>query len=119
MLFFLADRWGMLAAALLLLCCCPAATISNTYTFLSRGNTALAVALTTVSCLFALVCTPAALWIFGGLLDLPAETLDLRAGPLFEQLVLLMALPILLGLFLRHRFPAAVMHSERWLRGAS
>jgi BASS family bile acid:Na+ symporter len=104
------------AAGLVLLCCCPAGTVSNSYTFISRGNTALSVALTAVSCLLATAATPASLWLFGDLLELGGENLHVPAGPLLEQLALLMALPIVLGFLFRHRFPAAVQANLGRLR---
>ena len=69
-------------ASLVLVCCCPAGTISNSYTFISRGSTALSVALTAVSCLLATLATPAALWLFLRLIEVSGEALHVPAGPL-------------------------------------
>jgi BASS family bile acid:Na+ symporter len=110
---------GAVAASLVLVCCCPAGTISNSYTFISRGSTALSVALTAVSCLLATLATPAALWLFVQLIEMRGETLHVPAGPLIEQLALQMALPIFLGFLVRHRFPSAVLRNLGRLRGLS
>ena len=50
----------LLTTALLLVSACPSGTISNGYTFLSRGNSSLSVTFTTVSNLVAFVATLAA-----------------------------------------------------------
>lgn len=109
-----------LAPALLLLACCPSGTISNTYTFLGRGNTGLSVVLTACSCLVSVLATPAAFtlvqrWSGAG----GSELLVLPCTPVIRQLLLFLALPVALGLAARMRFPSLVAASLGWMRGVS
>jgi bile acid:Na+ symporter, BASS family len=100
------------AAALLLIAACPIGGISNTYSYLARASTALSVTLTGFSCLFAPLTIPLIAvtleWILGRPLEI-APPVALLLG----QLLLMLALPIALGMWVRRRWrPAA----DRWGR---
>ena len=97
------------AAGLLLISACPSGSISNTYTFLARGNATLSVALTTISCLVAFVATPLVLFLLQSLVDEQLRgSLTLPWQPLAKQLLVSMALPVAIGLALRYRFAGAI-----------
>lgn len=91
------------ASALLLVAACPIGGISNTYSYLARASTALSVTLTGLSCLFASVTIP----LLGKVLELAlARQLDV-APPirlLLVQLLLTLALPVALGMWVRRRW---------------
>ena len=98
-----------LSAGLLLISACPSGTISNTYTFLARGNSTLSVTLTTLSCLAAFAATPTVLFLLDSLAGKELKgTLTLPWQPLAKQLLISMALPVAMGLALRHRFPKRI-----------
>jgi len=92
------------AAGLLLIAACPIGGISNTYSMLARASTALSVALTGISCVLATITIPALTlffsWAVGNPLNfgVPARTLVL-------QVLLVLALPVGLGMVVRHRWP--------------
>ncbi|MGI9244513.1 MAG: bile acid:sodium symporter family protein [Verrucomicrobiales bacterium] len=97
------------AAGLLLISACPSGSISNTYTFLARGNATLSVALTAISCLVAFVATPLVLFLLQSIVDEQLRgSLTLPWQPLAKQLVVSMALPVAIGLALRHRFSGMI-----------
>ena len=50
-----------IAQGVLLVAACPSGAMANVYTYLARGNVALSVTLTAVSCLAAVLTTPLAL----------------------------------------------------------
>ncbi|MFP3361793.1 bile acid:sodium symporter, partial [Planococcus sp. SIMBA_143] len=52
------------AVGVILVGCCPGGTASNVITYLSKGNTALSVAITAVSTLLAPLLTPALVLLF-------------------------------------------------------
>lgn len=113
----LLDTPTGLAAGLLLIAACPSGAISNTYTFLARGNSSLSVTLTTASCLVALGATPAALWLLDTLAGVELRgTLTLPWQPLTKQLLVSMALPLALGLGFRRWLPAFADRVRRWSR---
>ena len=84
---------------------CPIGGISNTYSYLARASTALSVTLTGLSCLLAGVTVPA---VGRGLELAIGRPLELAAPVplLLAQLMLMLALPVALGMWIRHRSPA-------------
>jgi BASS family bile acid:Na+ symporter len=93
------------AAGVLLIASCPIGGISNTWSYLARAATALSVTLTGLSCLFAGVSMPLLARLFE---VATGQRLELNAPMrlLVVQLLLMLALPVLLGMWLRARWPA-------------
>jgi bile acid:Na+ symporter, BASS family len=105
-------------AGLLLIAVCPIGGISNTYSYLARASTALSVALTGLSSLLAVVTIPLITKVFEHVLHQPLG-FTAPASLLVLQLILMLALPIGLGMSVRHRRPAfADVHSGLFQRGA-
>lgn len=100
------DAGPDVAGGVLLIASCPIGGISNAYSYLARASTALSVTLTALSCLFATVTIP----LVGRGLEL-ATGRPLEFSPpivlLVGQLLLVLALPVLLGMGIRRRWPAA------------
>jgi len=92
-------------AGLILLAAGPAGALANVYAYLAGANAALAVTLTALSCLIAVVALPVltrwgfALW--------PASdpTVAVPVWPMIGQLLLLLLLPVAVGMTVRHRWP--------------
>ncbi|MEW5981785.1 MAG: hypothetical protein AB1806_05380 [Acidobacteriota bacterium] len=89
---------------LLLIAASPIGGISNTYSYLARASTALSVTLTGVSCLLAVVTIPLIARVFEAALG-EALGFTAPAGALVLQLSLMLALPVGLGMWVRHRWP--------------
>ncbi|HXW04711.1 MAG TPA: bile acid:sodium symporter [Vicinamibacterales bacterium] len=92
------------AAGVLLIASCPIGGISNSYSYLARASTALSVTLTGFSCLLAAVTVP----LVGQGLELAlGRPLDLEApiSLLLAQLLLMLAAPVTLGMWIRRRWP--------------
>lgn len=89
------DLSPALAAGMVLVGSAPGGTASNVMVYLSRGDTALSVAMTTVSTLLAPLLTPLlVLW-------LADEFLPVDTGALFVSIVQIVLAPVLLGVLLR------------------
>lgn len=84
-----------LAAGMVLVGSAPGGTASNVMVYLSRGDTALSVAMTTVSTLLAPLLTPLLVLL------LADEFLPVDAGGLFVSIVQIVIVPIVIGLLLR------------------
>jgi BASS family bile acid:Na+ symporter len=91
-------------AGLLLVAACPIGGISNTYSYLARASTALSVTLTGLSSAVAIGAIPVMTRVFE---RATREPLGVRApvAVLTAQMLLILALPIGLGMFARHRWP--------------
>lgn len=103
----------MIALGMILIASCPGGNISNFLSALSNGNTALSVSMTAITTAFSPIITPLNFFFWGTMYsrfismknDIPM--LVIPFGPMLEQIMLLLGLPILLGLLFAHYFPNA------------
>jgi len=91
------------AAGLLLVAACPIGGISNTYSYLAQASTALSVALTTSSSALAALTIPVISRGFELALGAPMGFSAPAVLP--AQLFLMVVLPVLIGMTVRHRWP--------------
>ncbi len=107
-----------IAQGVLLVAACPGGAMANVYTYLARGNVALSVTLTAVSCLAAALTTPLALAVLQAQ-DGESTGFPVPYGVLTGQLVLLLVLPVLSGMGIRRRWPDLTRRHARTLLGFS
>ncbi|TQL70378.1 BASS family bile acid:Na+ symporter [Nocardioides albertanoniae] len=96
------DLSPVLTAGMILVGCAPGGTASNVMVFLARGDTALSVAMTSVSTLLAPLLTPLLVLLLVG------EDLPVSASDLFVSIVKIVLVPVLIGLVLRLLLPKLV-----------
>ncbi|GLJ61994.1 transporter [Microbacterium barkeri] len=97
-----------LAAGVILVGCAPGGTASNVVTYLSRGDTALSVTVTTCSTLLAPIMTPLlTLWLAGTFLEVPF-------GSMMVSILQTVLLPIIAGLVVRLFLRAFVERVQAW-----
>ncbi|CCQ13687.1 Bile acid:sodium symporter [Rhodococcus sp. AW25M09] len=91
-----------LTAGMVLVGSAPGGTASNVMVYLAKGDTALSVAMTSVSTLLAPILTPLlVLWLAG-------EYLPVDAGGLFVSILKIVLVPVVLGVVLRLLFPTII-----------
>jgi bile acid:Na+ symporter, BASS family len=112
------DIQPAIAQGLLLVAACPSGAMANVYTYLARGNVALSVTLTAVSCLAAALTTPLAL-AFLQARDGESTGFPVPFGVLAGQLVLLLMVPVLSGMGIRRSWPDVTKRHARTLLGFS
>ncbi len=98
----LLDLSPLLTAGMILVGSAPGGTASNVMVFLARGDTALSVAMTSVSTLLSPVVTPLLVLLLVG------EDLPVAAGDLFVSIVQIVLVPVVLGLVLRLLVPRVI-----------
>ena len=103
-----------IAAGLLLVGCCPGGVSSNIITFLSKGDVAFSVGMTTASTLLAPVMTPFLMYYLAG------NTIDVNAWAMFKSILIVTILPVAIGVgglldFVSGRIPRAPL----WMRKAN
>ncbi|MBG5517015.1 bile acid:sodium symporter family protein [Pseudomonas aeruginosa] len=81
-----------IAVGVILVDCCPGGTASNVMTWLSRGDVALSVAITSVTTLLAPLVTPALVWL------LASAWLPVSFAAMFLSILQVVLVPIALGL---------------------
>lgn len=93
---------AVLTTGMILVGCAPGGTASNVMVYLAKGDTALSVAMTSVSTLLAPLITPVLV------LALVGEDLPVGAGDLVVSIVKIVLVPVVLGLALRLVLPRVV-----------
>ncbi len=97
-----------LAVGLILVSCCPGGTASNVVTYLARGNLAFSVLLTMCSTLLAIVLTPLLTgWLAG-------KYVEVDRWNLFLNMLAVVLVPVLAGVFLHRLFPGLVKRLAPW-----
>lgn len=95
-------------AGMLLVASCPCGSLSNFVTHYSRGNTALSVSITAVANVVALLMTPTNFaWMIAGNPNTAAwlHEIEVDPGMIWINLVIILAIPLILGLLTRHYLP--------------
>ncbi|TYS26405.1 bile acid:sodium symporter family protein [Bacillus pumilus] len=98
-----------IAVGVVLVGCCPGGTASNVMTFLAKGNTALSVAVTTISTLLAPFLTPIFILIFA------RSWLPVSPEALFLSIVQVVLIPIILGVLVKLFFKKQVSYAVQAL----
>ncbi|WP_288129498.1 bile acid:sodium symporter family protein [Microbulbifer sp.] len=111
-----------LALGMILVACCPGGTFSNVMTWIGRASVATSVSMTAVSSLAAVVMTPFNFALYGSLNPHTREVLQAIALPVESMVlivVMVLALPMVLGMLVGARFPKFARDSEGYFRTAS
>ncbi|MFW5926395.1 MAG: bile acid:sodium symporter family protein [Myxococcota bacterium] len=107
------------ALGMLLVAACPGGNVSNFFTWLARGNTALSVGMTAVTSTAALVMTPFNVTLWGSLDSGAAKLLTevhLEPWQMLRTILLILGIPLAVGMSLGARFPWLTQRVRRPLR---
>ena len=99
--FGLSRLFGLdpaLTAGVVLVGTCPGGTASNVITYLSKGDVALSVSMTSVNTLLAPILTPAITYL------LLQTTVDVDVWSMFWNIIQVIIIPIALGFIINHFF---------------
>ncbi len=97
-----------IAAGVILVGACPGGTASNVMVYLSRGNTALSIAMTTISTLLAPVLTPCLTLLYA------RKWLPVDPATLFQSILKIVLFPVILGVLLKRFSPRLAERSAAW-----
>ena len=100
------DLPAGVAAGLLLVGCCPGGVSSNIITFLSRGDVAFSVGMTTASTLLAPVMTPLLMLYLAG------DKIDINAWAMFKSILIVTILPVAVGFLGNYFLGRKVQYQE-------
>lgn len=110
------------ALGMILVAACPGGNISNSITHLAKGNTALAVSITAVGTLLAIVLTPLNFQLYGSLYKPAAEILkSVSVDPwdMIRTVVIVAGIPIIIGMILSHYFAKTALRLSKIMRPLS
>lgn len=97
------------ALGMILVGACPGGNMSNMFTHIAKGNTALAVGITSISHLLAVVLTPLNFSFYGSLTPSTAlllRDIHLSFTDVLQTVSLVIILPLVLGILFNYKFPA-------------
>ncbi|MBN2637737.1 MAG: bile acid:sodium symporter family protein [Bacteroidales bacterium] len=103
-----------IALGMILVAACPGGNISNFISALAKGNAALSVSLTAFATISAVFMTPLnfAFWgkLYTGIIersnaDQLVRPLDIDFSQMFQTVFLILGIPLILGLFINHKWP--------------
>jgi len=98
-----------IAVGVILVGCCPGGTSSNVMTFLSKGDVALSVTVTSVTTILAPFVTPALILLFA------KEWVNISPSSLFISIVQVVLIPIVLGIIVQKLFKRQAQASVKVL----
>jgi BASS family bile acid:Na+ symporter len=101
-----------IALGMIMVAACPGGNISNFMTQIAGGNTALSVSLTAFGTFLAMIVTPLNFQLYGNLYEPTAQLLkhvELQPLELVKLVGLILGIPLLFGMLLRH-YKAQLAH---------
>lgn len=110
------------ALGMILVGACPGGNMSNMLTHFSKGNTALAVGLTSVSHLLAIILTPFNFSFYGSMYTPAADILreiHLDYREVFNTVIFIIGVPLAAGLSLRYFFPHVALRITHFMKRLS
>lgn len=110
------DPHPSIALGMILVAACPGGNMSNFFTHLSRGNSGLSISMTSVVTLTAVFATPFNVAFWGSQIPSTAAILsEVHVDPvkMVTIIALLLAVPIVLGMSVRRKWPEA---AKRWAK---
>jgi bile acid:Na+ symporter, BASS family len=122
LLVWVVEPCPSLALGMFLVAACPGGNISNFISLLARANVALSVSLSAISTLLSIVFTPLNFTFWANLYG-PTQAMltQIQMDPvsMFLKILIILALPLVLGMWTAHRYPQVSLRIGRVLRGAS
>ncbi len=108
-----------LAVGMMLIAACPGGASTNLITFLSRGNVALSISLTTIDGFLAVISIPLILnfsitYFYGSSSDISVPLMET-----IGKIVLMIILPVTIGVLVKNRFPVKAAHLAKWSKPVS
>jgi len=109
-----------IALGMFMVAACPGGNISNFFSLLAKGNAALSVSMTAVATLLAIFMTPLNFTFWAGMYG-PTNTIlqeiSLDLEKVFETIVLILGVPLILGLTVRHFKSKLAKKISPWIKG--
>lgn len=110
----------MIAMGLMVCACSPGGAVSNLYSYLSKGDTALSITLTAISSIVTIFTIPLIInFSLDAILGAAGKAIQLPLGKTIYNIFKLTALPVFLGMFLNYKFPKTAEKSKPAIKWGS
>ena len=110
------------ALGMILVGSCPGGNMSNMFSHFAKGNTALAVGLTSVSHLLAIILTPLNFSFYGSLNPATSallHTIHLSIPDVLGTVFFIVVVPLICGMLINHYLPDLSRRLNRWMKAFS
>lgn len=108
----LAGMTGVFAVGFMIIAACPTGATSNLLTYIARGDVALALSFTAVASLLTIFTLPLvvsfSLQHFAG----TSQAVSAPVGAMMAQVFVMVGLPVVLGMIVRHRWTTWALRAE-------
>jgi BASS family bile acid:Na+ symporter len=105
------------AVGIALIAAIPGGTVSNIFTFIARGNTALSISITAITTLACLVTTPLILSLL--ISDYLPQDFTMPKGQIISEIALTLLLPLFIGMLFLYMYPRSAPTLSKWsIRGS-
>nr|WP_202107315.1 bile acid:sodium symporter family protein [Agromyces seonyuensis] len=121
-LSLLLNVQASIALGMILVACCPPGNISQVLTYRARGNVALSVSMTAVANVLYIFLMPISIAFWGGLHPTAREivhAVSLNGWQMLLEILLIIGLPFVAGLFIANRWPRFAARVQPWFRWGS
>jgi BASS family bile acid:Na+ symporter len=108
-----------IALGMFLVAACPGGNISNFMTQIAKGNAALSISMTAFATLVCLVMTPLNFQFWSNLHEPTAtilQTVQLNPYELIKLVILILGIPLVLGMVMRHKKPKLSLKLIKFLK---
>ena len=103
---------GNFAVGFMIVAACPTGATSNILTYIARGDVALAVSFTAVASVLTIFTLPViVVWALGQFMG-TQQTVEVPVRLMMGQVFMLLALPVGVGMLVRHFWPAGTLRRE-------
>lgn len=110
----------MIAMGLMVCACCPGGAVSNLFTYLAKGDTALSISLTAISSIVTIFTIPLIInFSLDAILGASGKSIHLPLGKTIFNIFKLTALPVFLGMILNYKFPLTANKSKPIIKWGS
>jgi BASS family bile acid:Na+ symporter len=110
------------ALGMMMIAACPGGNVSNFFSKMAGGNAALSVSLTAFATLICILMTPINLQFWGSLYE-PTnkilKTISLNPYDLFKLVSLILGIPLILGMVIKHYYSEISIQIEKRLKPVS
>lgn len=108
LIVYLLEPPPSLALGMMMVAACPGGNISNFFSQLAGGNTALSVSMTAIATLLAIIATPLNFTFWASMYaptELILQEVSLDIYEVFKIVVLILGIPLIFGMIVRHYRP--------------
>ncbi len=118
----LLDLPASIELGMILVACCPGGAISNFVTHLAHGNTALSISMTAMASALAIFMLPLNFVFWSAINPETAammKSIEVSGISLFFNLFYVLAIPLFIGLTIKHKFPVLAQTLHKILKATS